>query len=42
MDALAGFVDEAFGAVGSAIVDTLKRPRLKYNVAIYHRTKGGT
>jgi hypothetical protein len=42
MDALAGFVDEAFGAVGSAIVDTLKRPRLKYNVAVYHRTKGGT
>jgi hypothetical protein len=41
MDALTAFVDEAFGTVGSAIVATLKRPRLSYNVAVYHRTKGG-
>jgi hypothetical protein len=41
MDALEAFVDEAFGTVGSAIVATLKRPRLSYNVAVYHRTKGG-
>jgi len=41
MDAVAAFVQEAFGAAGSAIVATLKRPRLSYNVAVYHRTKGG-
>ena len=41
MDAVAAFVEEAFGAAGSAIVATLKRPRLSYNVAVYHRTKGG-
>jgi len=41
MDAVGVFVQEAFGAAGSAIVATLKRPRLSYNVAIYHRTKGG-
>ena len=30
-----------FGAAGSAFGATLKRPRLSYNVAIYHRTRGG-
>jgi SAM-dependent methyltransferase len=41
MDAMAAFVQEAFGAAGSAIAGPLKRPRLSYNVAVYHRTKGG-
>jgi hypothetical protein len=41
MVAVAAFLDEAFGATGAAIMAGLKRPRLSYNVAIYHRTKGG-
>jgi hypothetical protein len=41
MDEIRAFVDEAFGTVGSAIVASLKRPRLTYNVAVYHRIKGG-
>jgi hypothetical protein len=41
MEEAAGFLDEAFGAAGRAVAATLKRPRLSYNVAIYHRTKGG-
>jgi len=41
MDEIRAFVDEAFGSVGSAIVASLKRPRLTYNVAVYHRIKGG-
>ena len=41
MDDLTSFLDEAFGAEGVALAATLKRPRLSYNVAIYHRTKGG-
>ncbi|MEO5884676.1 MAG: hypothetical protein ABIQ58_04075 [Candidatus Limnocylindrales bacterium] len=32
------FLDQAFGAVGRTIGDGLTRPRLSYNVAIYHRT----
>ncbi len=41
MDDIRAFVDEAFGSVGSAIVASLTRPRLTYNVAVYHRIKGG-
>jgi hypothetical protein len=41
MDDIRTFVDEAFGSVGSAIVASLNRPRLTYNVAVYHRIKGG-
>jgi hypothetical protein len=41
MDDIRAFVDEAFGSVGSAIVASLNRPRLTYNVAVYHRIKGG-
>jgi hypothetical protein len=37
-----GFLGEAFGADGTAFGDTLKRPRLSYNVAIYHRTRRAT
>jgi SAM-dependent methyltransferase len=35
------FLGEAFGEVGSRVGETLKRSRLSYNVAIYHRTRGG-
>ncbi len=36
----ASFLDEAFGEPGRAVAAGLKRPRLSYNVAIYHKTKG--
>jgi hypothetical protein len=36
----AGFLGDAFGDPGRAFGDALKRPRLSYNVAIYHRTIG--
>ncbi len=32
---------EVAGARGSALASRLKRPRLSYNVAVYHRTRGG-
>lgn len=32
------FLDEAFGEVGRSVAEGLKRPRLSYNVAVYHRT----
>ena len=35
------FLVEAFGADGEALGGALKRPRLSYNVAIYHRTRAG-
>ncbi|HUQ77921.1 MAG TPA: methyltransferase domain-containing protein [Patescibacteria group bacterium] len=35
------FLAEAFGAVGEAVGTGLKRPRLTWNVAVYHRTNGG-
>jgi hypothetical protein len=35
-----GFLGEAFGADGTALAGSLKRPRLSYNVAVYHRTRG--
>jgi SAM-dependent methyltransferase len=41
MDAAGSFLVDTFGPVGSAVVETLKRPRLTYNIAIYHRSKGG-
>ena len=34
------FLDEAFGAVGREVAAGLKRPRLSYNVAVYHRGFG--
>jgi hypothetical protein len=37
-----GFLADAFGADGAALGGALKRPRLSYNVAIYHRTHGGS
>ena len=35
------FLGQAFGDAGSTVAADLKRPRLSYNVAIYHRTRGG-
>jgi SAM-dependent methyltransferase len=32
------FIAEAFGEPGVALAAALKRPRLSYNVAVYHRT----
>lgn len=32
---------EAFGARGEALAGRMKRPRLSYNVAVYHRTIAG-
>jgi hypothetical protein len=34
------FLDEAFGPVGLDVASGLKRPRLSYNVAVYHRAFG--
>jgi hypothetical protein len=38
-EATTAFLAEAFGAAGEAVAATLKRPRLSYNVAIYHRAR---
>lgn len=35
------FLGSAFEAHGADVAATLKRPRLSYNVAIYHRTRAG-
>jgi SAM-dependent methyltransferase len=35
------FLVVAFDGTGGHVAATLKRPRLSYNVAIYHRTRGG-
>jgi hypothetical protein len=40
LPALRTFVTEAFGSAGTAVADTVQRPRLSYNVAVYHRTVG--
>lgn len=41
MDEATTFLVEAFGDTGAAVAATLKRPRLSYNVAVYHRPRGG-
>ena len=38
----AEFLEGAFGAVGRSVAAGMKRPRLSYNVAVYHRTLGAT
>lgn len=38
-EATSAFLGDAFGDPGRAVAATLKRPRLSYNVAIYHRTR---
>ena len=40
LEEAAAFLDEAFGEPGRTVAAGLKRPRLSYNVAIYHRAKG--
>jgi hypothetical protein len=34
------FVSDAFGDTGRRFAEGLKRPRLSYNIAVYHRTVG--
>jgi hypothetical protein len=41
-DECATFLTAAFGDAGQRVAAELKRPRLSYNVAIYHRTLGET
>lgn len=41
LDDARAFLEAAFGAAGSELGATLKRPRLSYNVAVYHRTHDG-
>ena len=38
-EAATEFLTEAFGAVGAGVAATLKRPRLSYNLAVYHRSR---
>ncbi len=40
IDEARDFLEAAFGEVGATVADSLRRPRLSYNVAIYHRTRG--
>ena len=40
-EATTAFLDEAFGPAGATVAATLKRPRLSYNVAIFHRSTPG-
>jgi hypothetical protein len=40
-DAAGAFLTGAFGSEGEAVAASLNRPRLTYNVAVYHRTVGG-
>jgi hypothetical protein len=39
MDATVEFLTAAFGEVGATVARTLKRPRLSWNVAVYHRSR---
>jgi SAM-dependent methyltransferase len=41
VEAAGSFLTGAFGTVGEEFASSLGRPRLTYNVAIYHRTRGG-
>ncbi len=38
-ESTASFLAAAFGAAGEAVAPTLKRSRLSYNVAVYHRSR---
>jgi hypothetical protein len=40
LDATQAFLHEAFGEAGRTVGGTLHRPRLSYNLAVYHRTLG--
>lgn len=41
LDTQRAFLADAFGAAGEALAASLKRPRLSWNVAVYHRWRGG-
>jgi hypothetical protein len=41
MDEASTFLHAGFGDLGRAVATTMKRPRLSYNVAVYHRAFGG-
>lgn len=41
LDDARAFLEAAFGARGAEVGRSLKRPRLSYNVAVYHRTRNG-
>jgi hypothetical protein len=41
LDEARSLLEEAFGAPGAALAATLRRPRLSWNLAIYHRRRGG-
>ena len=41
VDGARAFLGEAFGEAGRQFGEALTRPRLSYNVAVYHRTIGG-
>ena len=38
-EAATQFLSDAFAEAGAALAATLKRPRLSYNVAVYHRSR---
>ncbi len=38
-EAASAFLGAAFGEAGATVAATLKRPRLSYNVAVYHRSR---
>jgi len=40
LEATRSFLEDAFGSTGQEVGATLQRPRLSYNVAVYHRTIG--
>ena len=40
IEAATSFLTAAFGEAGREVAAGLKRPRLSYNVAVYHRSKG--
>ena len=40
IDEARAFLEAAFGTVGGEVAATMKRPRLTYNVAVYHKTFG--
>jgi SAM-dependent methyltransferase len=42
MESAADFLGSAFGDVGRRVAAGMKRPRLSYNVAVYHQTLGAT
>jgi hypothetical protein len=42
IETAADFLAAAFGERGAALGATLRRPRLAYNVAVYHRSRTET